>query len=126
MFTTLQPALAITSSTVVTTTAAIEKQKTDLKKEFKREKRFARFLDLAKKAGVDFKDSTQKWMWFWIFSWAAGLVLYIVAVAVVVGSATTGSVGGLGAIGILGLLAWLLWLFGLVSLVIWLVKKFAS
>ena len=64
-------------------------------------------------AGIDFQDPVNKWMWFWIFGWGAGLLLSIL------GAATLFSGGG-----ILWILSYLCWLFGTVSLVIWLVKKF--
>jgi len=49
----------------------VEKQIT--KKIAKMQKRFA------KNGGtkVDFQDPVNKWMWFWIFGWAAGLLLSI-------------------------------------------------
>jgi len=51
----------------------------------KMEKRFAKKAakiekKLAKRFGngekVDFNDPVDKWMWFWIFGWAAGFLLY--------------------------------------------------
>lgn len=80
------------------------------------EKRIAFVQKVMKKkydAGIDFQDPVNKWMWFWIFGWGAGLLLSII------GAATLFSTGGF--IWILGSLCWL---FGTVSLVIWLVKKF--
>jgi hypothetical protein len=52
-------------------------------------------------------------MWFWIFGWAAGLLLSIVGVAAALG----------GGFGIFWLLGSLCWLFGTISLIIWLLKK---
>lgn len=78
------------------------------KKIAKMQKRFAK--DGAK---VDFQDPVNKWMWFWIFGWAAGLLLSIVGVAAALG----------GGFGIFWLLGSLCWLFGTISLIIWLLKK---
>lgn len=111
----VQPAFAMIETHNTVSTAAIEKQKNDLKKEFKAEKRMAKFEKLFKKAGVDFKDPVNKWMWFWIFGWGAGIVISILAAATVTG-------GGFGGLWILSSLCWLA---GTVSLVIWLVKKFS-
>ncbi len=111
----IQPTYAmIETHSSQSTATTIEKQKNDLKKEFKAQKRMAKFEKLFKKAGVDFSDPVNKWMWFWIFGWGAGLVLSILAAATVT--------SGFGA---LWLLSSLCWLAGSVSLVIWLVKKFS-
>jgi hypothetical protein len=93
------------------------------KKQVRTQKRIAlvqKYLakNMAKKA-VDFKDPVNKWLWFGVFGWGAGLVLWIIAAAVVTGG---GFLGG----GFLGLLASLAWLFGTVAFVIWLVKKFGD
>lgn len=93
------------------------------KKQVRTQKRIAvvqKFLakNMAKKA-IDFKDPVNKWLWFGVFGWGAGLVLWIIAAAVVTGG---GFLGG----GFLGLLASLAWLFGTVAFVIWLVKKFGD
>ena len=63
--------------------------------------------------GLD--DPVDKWFWFWIIGWGAGIVLTIIA------SAALAS----GTFGVLWLLAYLAWLAGSVSLIIWLVKKFS-
>ncbi|MEO5583751.1 MAG: hypothetical protein ABIR66_13755 [Saprospiraceae bacterium] len=86
------------------------------RKEFRNQKRLAmveKFMTkkMAKKA-IDFKDPVNKWLWFGIFGWGAGLLLWIIA-----GSVFSGGIG---------LLASLAWLFGTVSFVIWLVKKFGD
>jgi hypothetical protein len=99
-----QPSYAMIEPHNGQSTATIEKQKNDLKKEFKAEKRMAKFEKLFKKA-IDLKDPVNKWMWFWIFGWGASIVLL-----------------ALPGVWILSSLAGL---FGTVSLVIWLVKKFA-
>jgi len=74
------------------------------------------------KAGIDFSDPVDKWMWFWIFGWAAAIILPIIAAIVVTGTLTGGGFGiGL----LLVLLASLAGLFGTISLIIWLIKKFS-
>lgn len=93
------------------------------KKQVRTQKRIAmvqKYLakNMAKKA-IDFKDPVNKWLWFGVFGWGAGLVLWILAAAVTTGG---GFLGG----GFLGLLASLAWLFGTVAFVIWLVKKFGD
>lgn len=86
------------------------------RKEFKAQKRLAmvqRFMakKMAHKA-IDFQDPVNKWLWFGVFGWGAGLLLWIIA-----GSVFSGGIG---------LLASLCWLFGTVAFVIWLVKKFGN
>jgi hypothetical protein len=80
------------------------------------------------KPGVDFSDPVKKWLWYALTAWAAGILLYIIATVVGVGSvasATTGAVStGLGISGILWLIGGLLSLAGTICFVIWLVKKF--
>ena len=71
-----------------------------------------------KYGAIDFSDPVKKWMWFWIFGWAAGLLLWIISWTVL----TSGGIGGFGVLGLLGSLAWL---FGTVCLVVWLVKMAA-
>jgi hypothetical protein len=66
--------------------------------------------------GIDLQDPVEKWMWFWIFGWGAGLVLSILASAVTFGTGFSIFWG----------LASLLWLAGSVCLVIWLLKKFGG
>ena len=100
----------------VTTTMSTEQMKVN-KKAFKMQQREAKATHFLSKHGVDFQDPVNKWMWFWIFGWAAGLVLSIVAGATV----ATGSVG---SFGLIWLLASLAYLFGTISLIVWLVKKF--
>jgi Flp pilus assembly protein TadB len=99
-------------------TEVVEKQKNELKKEFKVQKKMNKLQKFLKKFKIDMSDSTEKWMWFWIFGWAAGLILAIVAAS----SATTTLTG----FGLLWLLSTLCWLFGSVSLIVWLVKKFSK
>lgn len=72
---------------------------------------------------VNLSDPIERWMWYWIFGWAAGLVLYILAVALATGGIYSGSFG---FAAILATLSWLCWLFGSVALIIWLVKKFGG
>ena len=77
----------------------------------KLEKKMAKKQAKVGDTDVDFEDPVDKWMWFWIFGWGAGLVLSILSLA---------TLGGF--LGVLGLLAWT---FGTVALIIWLVKKFS-
>lgn len=112
--------LVTTHALTKTEAKAIQKAE---KKQVRTQKRIAvvqKFLakNMAKKA-VDFKDPVNKWLWFGVFGWGAGLVLWIIAASVVSGG---GFLGG----GFLGLLASLAWLFGTVAFVIWLVKKFGD
>ena len=108
----VQPSYAMFETHNATSTAVVEKQKNDLKKEFKAEKRMAKFQKLFKKAGVDFSDPVNKWLWYGIFACGAAIVLSILWQA--------GSVG----FGLLGALSSLLWIAGLIFLVVWVVKKF--
>ena len=97
-------------------------QKDQIAKAFKAEKKKSKFKFFAKKGNrVDFSDPVDKWMWFWIFGWAAGLLLSILAVAFATGGVYG---GGFGIAAILATFSWLAWLFGTVALVVWLVKKF--
>lgn len=61
-----------------------------------------------------FGDPVDRWFWFWIIGWGAGLVFSII------GTAAFFSGGW-----ILWTLSSLLWLAGSVCLIIWLIKKFA-
>jgi len=63
--------------------------------------------------GLD--DPVDKWFWFWVIGWGAGIILTVIA----------GATLSAGSFGILWLLAYLAWLAGSVSLIIWLVKKFS-
>ena len=85
------------------------------KKQARLEKRIAKMQKRAAAQDIDFKDDTQKWMWFWIFGWVLALILPIVGLLT----------GGLGGAAVLTAIAGLLGLFGTVSLVIWLIKKFS-
>ncbi len=67
------------------------------------------------KNGVDFKDPVNKWLWFAVFGWGAGIVLSLLASATVTGG-----------FGFFWLLATLAYLFGTVSFVLWLIKKFGN
>ncbi|MBK8967505.1 MAG: hypothetical protein R3D58_05530 [Saprospiraceae bacterium] len=99
-------------------------QKDQIAKAFKAEKKALKFKLFKKKGNrVDFSDPVDKWMWFWIFGWAAGLLLSILAAAVTTGGIYSGSFG-FGAV--LFTFAWLAWLFGSVCLIVWLVKKFGG
>ena len=126
-FATTQPAMAITSSTTVTT-SMIEKQSKDLKNEFNIQKKMNKIQRVFGKRAIDFSDPVKKWFWFWILGWSASLVLYIIAVVIGVGTVTTATTAGaastgIGLYAILGLIAGLLCLFGTISLIVWLIKK---
>ena len=110
-------------------TAMVKKvagEKGQLFKALKAEKKKLRKYKKFKKKGqrVDFSDPVNKWMWFWIFGWGAGLLLSILAFAIASGGIYSGS--GFGIAAILATLSWLAWLFGTVALVVWLVKKFGG
>ena len=106
------PVFSMIETTTSTQTVSIETQKKELKKEFKTQKRLAKFEKIMKKAGIDFNDPVEKWFWFWILGWGAGLVLSALIWSVLPGG--------------LWFLASLAWAFGTVSLIIWLIKKFAK
>lgn len=56
-------------------------------------------------------DTTDRWFWFWVIGWGAGLLLTIISG----GTITTGALG----------IFWMLsFVFGSVSLIIWLLKRF--
>jgi Flp pilus assembly protein TadB len=112
----LQPAQAAIM-TRTETTEVVQKRNDELKKEFKIQKKMNKLQKFLKKFKIDMSDSTEKWMWFWIFGWAAAIILTVVSAA---------SVTTLSGFGILWLLASLCWLFGSVSLIVWLVKKFSK
>ena len=63
--------------------------------------------------GLD--DPVDKFFWYWIIGWGAGIVLSVLAAATITG----------GGFGVLWLLAYLAWLAGSVALIVWLVKKFS-
>ena len=67
-------------------------------------------------------DPVDKWFWYWLMGWGAGLLLSIISVAAVTGSIYG---GGFTIWWILGILSYLAWLFGTVALIVWLIKKFA-
>jgi Flp pilus assembly protein TadB len=110
------PATAMIESNTATATT-IDKQKNELKKEFKMQKRLSKFEKFFKKAGIDLQDPVNKWLWFAIFGWGAAVVLWIISAAVVTTTLT--------GFGIWALLGTLCSLFGTVAFVIWLVKKFS-
>ena len=98
--------------------------KKELKRQARLEKRIAKFeKKLAKKGmtmeDVDFSDPVQKWLWFALFGWGAGVVLSILAYVFVFSLTTT----GFGLAGIFWLLASLCYAFGSISFIVWLIKK---
>ena len=101
-----------------TSSKALTKAEVRIQKKIERKQRMFKKVivkKMEKYGDVDFQDPVQKWMWFWIFGWGAGLLLWILSWTVLSG----GSLGGFGILGLLGSLAWL---FGTVALVVWLVK----
>jgi hypothetical protein len=76
------------------------------------EKRLAKMQrKLEKASGVDFKDSVNKFMWFWILGWSLGLTLSILGAFV---------------FGPLGWLAYACWTAGSVCLIIWILKTLGA
>lgn len=98
------------------------------KKMYKAEKRLAWFANAVNKkmaksqnkalGGLD--DPVDKFFWYWLIGWGAGLILTIIASAIAVGGAFS---GGFGVAWVLFLLGWLAWIGGTVCGIIWLVKK---
>ena len=101
----------------------IKKQARQEKRMERHQKRMAKIQEWLNNKGldIDLQDPVEKWMWFWIFSWGAGLILGIIAAASITGGIYSGSFG---IAALLGTIGWLCWLAGLAFLVIWLVKKF--
>jgi hypothetical protein len=64
---------------------------------------------------------TDKWFWYWIIGWGAGILLTALVPAI----AFSGGLSGASLGWLFLLLGSLAWVFGTVSLVVWLVKKFA-
>ncbi len=111
--------ISLVESKTLTKTEAKAIQKLE-KKEARNQKRLGMLQKMMVKKmhknAVDFKDPVNKWLWFGIFGWGAGLLLSILSWSVVTA----------GGFGVLWLLASLAYLFGTVSFVIWLVKKFGD
>ena len=102
--------------TATVKTVSAEQIKTN-KRAFTMLHREAKATHFLSKRGIDLQDPVNKWMWYWILGWGAGLILSIIATA----TYTSGSIGGFGIIWGLASLAYLL---GTISLIVWLVKKF--
>lgn len=85
-----QPLMAITrvSTTLDGTTQIVNKSKSsqeaskELKKQFRQEKKMAKFERLLSKFGMDFSDPVQKWLWLAIIAWGVAIILYILGVFV--------------------------------------------
>lgn len=75
MFT--QPVSAIISSTHASATT-VEQQSSALKKEFKAQKKLAKFEKFLAKVGVDTKDPVKKWLWFALIALVASIVFYAI------------------------------------------------
>lgn len=71
----------------------------------KKAKRLSQFFGKGDK--VDFESEPDRWMWFWIFGWAAAIVLSVMGVFFLP----------------IAYLGWLCGVAGTVCLVIWLLKK---
>jgi hypothetical protein len=67
--------------------------------------------------GID--DPVDKWFWYWLILWGAGIILSIIAAALF-----TGFYSGAGGV-LFGLLATLCWLGGAVCFIIWLINTVA-
>jgi len=98
------------------------------KQQYRAEKRMAWFSKVINKKMAKTKhkslgglnDPVDKWFWYWIIGWGAGILLSIIAAAAFTGGAFS---GGFGAAWVLWLLAWLAWLGGTVCGIIWLINK---
>ena len=98
------------------------------KQQYRAEKRMAWLSKIVNKkmaaskkkslGGLD--DPVDKFFWYWLIGWGAGILLSIIAAAAFTGGAFS---GGFGAAWVLWLLAWLAWLGGSICGIIWLVKK---
>jgi hypothetical protein len=97
----IQPAQAIITSTHVEATT-IEQRTTELKKEFKAEKKMSKFEKFKK--AFDFKDPVRKWLWLGLVLWIASAVMW--------------AIPGIWYLG--GLVS----LAGTVCIVVWLIKEF--
>lgn len=73
----IQPVGAIVSSTQTTATT-VEQQSSALKKEFKAQKKLAKYETLMQKAGIDVKDPVKKWLWLGIIALIASIVFYAI------------------------------------------------
>ena len=93
------------------------------KKELRQQKRMEKRLKKMQKKGIDFSDPVDKWLWFAIFGWGAGIILYVIASILFVGALYT--TGGFGIGTLLYYLSYAASLFGSIAFVIWLVKKFS-
>jgi hypothetical protein len=83
----------------------------------------AKVTKLAKKVAAlgGLGHPVDKWFWFWIIGWGAGILLTVLIPTLVLSGGISGaSIGWLFLL--LGILAWL---FGTVAFVVWLVKKLA-
>ena len=105
---TVSPTFAITSVATTSTTSAttIAQQNANLKNEFKMQKKASKFQRLLQKAGIDFKDPVEKWLWIGLLLWLIGAVMW--------------------ALPNVWYLAGLVTLAGTICIIVWLVKKFTS
>jgi hypothetical protein len=93
---------------------SLQKEEKILQRFERRMERFQYFTHSQKgqKRLGGFSDSVDRWFWFWVIGWGAGILLSILA-------------GGVFTSGVIGILWFTLFVAGSVSLVMWLVKKFS-
>jgi len=102
------------------TTQEIKTLKKEEKNQVRTEHRMARFekfmnSKMGQKLLGGLDDPIDKWFWYWVIGWGAGILFSIIASAVITG----------GGFGILWLVAYLCYLGGSVALILWLVNKFS-
>lgn len=118
------PAGLVTMHEMVADKVLTAQELKTLKKEEKKQMRMERRMErvekfmqtkMGQKLLGGLSDPVDKFFWFWIIGWGAGIVLTVIASAALLS----------GGFSILWLLAYLAWLAGSISLIIWLVKKFS-
>lgn len=97
------------------------------KEELSVQKRLERMQNKMKKKGmdVDFSDPIQKWLWFAIMGWVAGILLVAVALLLLLFGSAAVVTTGVGVVGALIIAGRVLMFLGTVSLIIWGVKVFS-
>jgi hypothetical protein len=104
----------------VLTAEEIKVLRKEEKKQVRMERRVERLekfmgTKLGQKLLGGLSDPVDKFFWYWVIGWGAGIVFSILAGATLLS----------GGFSILWLLAYLAYLAGSVALIIWLVKKFS-
>jgi hypothetical protein len=97
----IQPTYTMIETRSLGNTLTLEKQKKELKKEFRIQKKFDKFNKFFKKNSIDINDPVKKWLWF-----ALGFGLASIALSIFFG----------------GVLAGIAWSAAGVCLIIWLLK----